>query len=62
MKSRHSRLSSRTFLEFMLLLTASLSAAQTVPSQSTFFSTVAEESYATYQVHGDGDLWPTWGR
>ena len=34
--------------------------AQTVtPPQSTFFSTAAEEAYSTYQLSGDGDLWPT---
>ena len=34
--------------------------AQTVtPPQSTFFSTAAEESYSTYQLAGDGDLWPS---
>lgn len=27
--------------------------------QSTFFSTAAEESYSTYQLPGDGDLWPS---
>jgi hypothetical protein len=30
-----------------------------IASQSTFFSTVAEEGYATYQMPGDGDLWPS---
>ncbi len=30
------------------------------PPQSTFFSTVAEESYSTYQMSsGNGDLWPS---
>jgi len=29
------------------------------PSKSTFFSTAAEESYSTYQLPGDGDLWPS---
>jgi len=29
------------------------------PAQSTFFSTAAEESYSTYQLAGDGDLWPS---
>jgi hypothetical protein len=27
--------------------------------QSDFFSTAAEESYSTYQLPGDGDLWPS---
>jgi hypothetical protein len=32
------------------------------PPQSTFFATAAEESYSTYQMAGDGDLWPScWG-
>jgi len=29
------------------------------PEQSTFFSTAAEEAYSTYQLPGDGDLWPS---
>lgn len=29
------------------------------PAQSTFFATAAEESYSTYQMTGDGDLWPS---
>jgi hypothetical protein len=29
------------------------------PQQSTVFSTSAEEAYATYQMLGDGDLWPS---
>ncbi|MBS1841578.1 MAG: DUF4185 domain-containing protein, partial [Acidobacteria bacterium] len=33
---------------------------QTVsPPQSNFFSTAAEESYSTYQLAGNGDLWPS---
>lgn len=31
----------------------------TSPRQSSFFSTAAEESYSTYQLEGDGDLWPS---
>lgn len=35
---------------------------QTVtPPESTFFSTVAEEAYSTYQLSGDGDLWQSCG-
>ncbi len=30
-----------------------------VAPRSIFFSTVGEESYSTYQVAGDGDLWPS---
>ncbi len=29
------------------------------PLQSDFFSTAAEEAYSTYQLPGDGDLWPS---
>ena len=28
-------------------------------TQSTFFATAAEEAYSTYQMPGDGDLWPS---
>src|SRR5579864_548658 len=35
------------------------SAQAVIPSQSTFFATAAEESYSTYQMAGDGDLWPS---
>lgn len=30
-----------------------------VPPQSSFFATVGEEGYSTYQLSGDGDLWPS---
>ena len=44
----------------MLLLLPSLSVAQTItPPESKFFSTAAEERYSTYQLAGDGDLWPS---
>ncbi|MGH9587406.1 MAG: DUF4185 domain-containing protein [Acidobacteriaceae bacterium] len=42
---------------FFLIL-VSYCSGQTVP-RSTFFSTAAEESYSTYQLPGDGDLWPS---
>lgn len=29
-----------------------------ISPQSTFFATAQEESYSTYQLPGDGDLWP----
>lgn len=29
------------------------------PTPSRFFSTAAEESFSTYQMSGDGDLWPS---
>jgi hypothetical protein len=31
----------------------------TLPAQSTFISTVGEEGFSTYQMSGDGDLWPS---
>ena len=45
-------------LLFALVSVFSVASLAQTPPQSTFFSTVAEESYATYQLHGDGDLWP----
>lgn len=52
---------SRFIPALILFPVASMCAAQTVntPPQSTFFSTAAEESYSTYQITGDGDLWPS---
>ncbi len=46
---------------FILILCASACMAQTVitPPESTFFSTIGEESYSTYQIPGNGDLWPS---
>src|ERR1700753_1907025 len=43
------------------VLLLSLAAAQTVitPPESKFFSTVGEERYSTYQMTGNGDLWPS---
>lgn len=37
----------------------SLNAKPGEPGPSEFFSTAAEESYSTYQLRGDGDLWPS---
>jgi hypothetical protein len=34
-------------------------AAAQSPSESSYFSTAAEEAFSTLQVPGDGDLWPT---
>jgi hypothetical protein len=45
------------FFFFGLLLLPSCP-AQT-PPESTFFSTVAEERFSTYQMTGSGDLWPS---
>jgi hypothetical protein len=42
-----------------LALTSLCTAQTVVPPQSTYFSTAAEESYSTYQMTGDGDLWPS---
>ncbi|MGH9584697.1 MAG: DUF4185 domain-containing protein, partial [Bryobacteraceae bacterium] len=42
---------------FAMLLLETLSAAS--PPPSTFFSSAAEESFSTYQMNGDGDLWPS---
>jgi hypothetical protein len=42
------------------LITMEWCAAQTVtPPESRFFSTVGLESYSTYTIPGDGDLWPS---
>jgi len=44
----------------VILAMANIGQGQTVtPPQSTFFSTAAEEAYSTYQMPGDGDLWPS---
>ncbi|HEU5341003.1 DUF4185 domain-containing protein [Edaphobacter sp.] len=44
----------------MLSIAAMMCQGQVVsPPESTFFATAAEESYATYQLPGDGDLWPS---
>jgi hypothetical protein len=41
------------------LLAPAMPALAVIPPQSTFFATAAEESYSTYQMTGDGDLWPS---
>lgn len=43
---------------WMRLDDVSLRVASTAPS-STFFATAQEEAYSTYQVPGNGDLWPS---
>lgn len=44
----------------VLLASAAMCLGQTVtPPESTFFATAAEEAYSTYQLPGDGDLWPS---
>ena len=56
----HLRLRNACTVLFSALLFTSLSVAQTVtPPQSKFFSTYAEERYSTYQMAGNGDLWPS---
>ncbi len=41
------------------LIGVSSAHAAVIPPQSTFFATATEESYSTYQMQGDGDLWPS---
>lgn len=36
-----------------------IASSPTIVPQSTFFSTAAEEAFSTYQLQGDGDLWPS---
>ena len=54
----HNRSHVRCFTGVLSLLLAFTCTAQT-PSHSTFFSTATEESYSTYQLPADGDLWPS---
>lgn len=45
-----------------LLCCVSIVAQDGAPPKSKFFGTTAEERYSTYQLPGDGDLWPScWG-
>ena len=46
------------FSFFLMMFLPALCLAQT-PAESKFFSTVAEESFSTYQMSGNGDLWPS---
>ena len=48
-------------LLFVFVLAAAVAGVgQTVtPPNSTFFATAAEEAYSTYQMNGNGDLWPS---
>lgn len=43
----------------LALVPATCMAQIVTPPQSTFFSTAAVEAYSTYQLPGDGDLWPS---
>lgn len=47
------------FVVAVTILAAVTPARATTPPQSAFFSTAALESYSTYQMSGDGDLWPS---
>lgn len=48
------------FFSWPFLLLSFQCQAQTVtPPQSKYFSAFAEERYSTYQLPGDGDLWPS---
>lgn len=42
-----------------VLFACACTAQNVTPAESHFFSTYAEERYSTYQVPGDGDLWPS---
>ena len=46
-------------LAAILFLPALLAQTIVTPPESTFFSTVAEERFSTYQLKSNGDLWPT---
>jgi hypothetical protein len=61
MLSGSSRASLLSYLSAAFLSAIALPCTgQTVtPPESTFFSTAAEEAYSTYQMTGDGDLWPS---
>jgi hypothetical protein len=50
--------SAHLFLMGSMLLLPAFYTAQT-PPKSTFFSTYAEERFSTYQMPGNGDLWPS---
>ena len=48
------------FLFVFVLAVSVASVGQAVtPPNSTFFSAATEEAYSTYQMNGDGDLWPS---
>ena len=51
--------SSTQVTALMTTHTAAKMPTTTIPPQSTFFATAQEESYSTYQLPGDGDLWPS---
>jgi hypothetical protein len=49
----------RTFSIFLLGLPLLPSCPAQTPPESNFFSTIAEERFSTYQMTGNGDLWPS---
>ncbi|MFY9703524.1 MAG: DUF4185 domain-containing protein [Terriglobales bacterium] len=49
----------RTFCFFFLGLLLLPSCPAQTPPESDFFSTIAEERFSTYQMTGNGDLWPS---
>jgi hypothetical protein len=49
----------RTFCFFFFGLLLLPSCPAQTPRESNFFSTIAEERFSTYQMTGNGDLWPS---
>ncbi|MFY9661507.1 MAG: DUF4185 domain-containing protein [Terriglobales bacterium] len=49
----------RTFCFFFLGVLLLPSCPAQTPPESDFFSTIAEERFSTYQMTGNGDLWPS---
>jgi hypothetical protein len=49
----------RTFCVFFSGLLFLPSCPAQTPPESKFFSTIAEERFSTYQMKGNGDLWPS---
>jgi hypothetical protein len=58
-RSRPTQMISRGVLLILLISMAKCTAQTVVPPESTFFSTVGVESYSTYTMSGNGDLWPS---
>lgn len=49
----------RPLVVFVLATTVAFAGQTLAPPASNFFSTAAEEAYPTYQINGNGDLWPS---